>query len=217
MSMTDRQLELYNNLMSLCDPARKDCPFYYTDQEVISEKSPEKYKGWKYRIFSNMLATYSDWLLSEDSFWARGTMFLVNEKDEVQELTCLPMKKFFNLNENPFSQVGDRLLTEDLIITEKRDGSLMDQFIDIDGNLRLKSKKSTKSEHCKRAMNLLNTREYLDLKSFLIEMSNRSITIDLEYCAPTNRIVIGYEKESLTILSAQCLLTTNQIDLANLC
>lgn len=198
-----RQLKLYNNLLAISNNSRKDNAFYYTDQDVISEDNSEKYKGWKYRIFLYEIASYNDWLINEDTFWSRGTMFLLNEKNEVQELVCLPMKKFFNLNENPLSMVSERLLNEEIVVTEKRDGSLMSTYIDVDYKLKLKSKGSTKSKHCEEAMKLLNTEKYCNLKIYLNMLANIGYTVDLEWTSPNNRIVIGYDSDELHILSIQ--------------
>lgn len=205
--INDRQLKLYNNLLAISNNSRKDNAFYYIDQDVISENNPEKYKGWKYRIFLYQIASYNDWLINEDTFWSRGTMFLLNEKDEPQKLVCLPMKKFFNLNENPLSMVSERL-NEDILITEKRDGSLMSTYIDVDNNLKLKSKGSTKSEHCKKAMELLENNN--KLKNLLFEATS-IFTIDLEWTSPDNRIVVGYDTDELHILSIQNRETISQV------
>ena len=213
--MNTRQLELYNNLMAISSSSRSESAFYYVDQDVISEKNPEKYQGWKYRIFGYMLASYTDFL-QQDALWCRGTMFLINEKQEPQELTCLPMKKFFNLGETPIGMVSDRILNEDVLITEKRDGSLMSTYVDIDGNLKLKSKMSIKSDHCIEAMKLLDMDRYKGLKEYLNNVITRSIvvyenllhadmTVDLEWTSPNNRIVLGYDADELMILSSQHL------------
>lgn len=215
--LTERQLQLYNNLLTISNDSRKDNAFYYTDQDVISENNSEKYKGWKYRIFLYQIAQFSDWLINEDTFWSRGTMFLLNEKDEPQELVCLSMRKFFNLNENPLSMVSERLLNEDITITEKRDGSLMESYINVDGELKLKSKGSTKSEHCIAAMKLLDSEKYSTLKSYLDFWTRLGETVDLEWTSPNNRIVIGYDTDELHILSIQDRLLVKQhtIDILN--
>ena len=216
--MNTRQLELYNNLMVISSSNRSESAFYYVDQDVISEKNPEKYQGWKYRIFGYMLASYTDFL-QQDALWCRGTMFLINEKQEPQELTCLPMKKFFNLGETPIGMVSNRILNEDVLITEKRDGSLMSTYIDVDGNLKLKSKMSIKSDHCIEAMKLLDTDRYEGLKAYLnvfarsVAVYNTNMTVDLEWTSPNNRIVLGYDIDELTVLSAQSLYDASSIKL----
>lgn len=217
--MNTRQLELYNNLMAISSSSRSESAFYYVDQDVISEKNPEKYQGWKYRIFGYMLASYTDFL-QPDALCCRGTMFLINEKQEPQELTCLPMKKFFNLGETPIGMVSDRILNEDVLITEKRDGSLMSTYVDIDGNLKLKSKMSIKSDHCIEAMKLLDTDRYKKLKEYLNFLARSTavydtadMTVDLEWTSPNNRIVLGYDTDELTILSGQSLYDTSSVKL----
>lgn len=206
-----RQLELYKNLMSISSTSMKDSSFYFVDQDLPINTTCG---GWKYRIFGYMMAKYSDFIQS-DALWARGTMFLINERQEPQQLVCLPTNKFFNLNENPIAMVSDRLINEDIVVMEKRDGSLMSQYLDIYGNLRLKSKMSTKSDHCLKAMQLLNSNKYAGLKDYLIAMSHKNITVDLEWTSPNNRIVLGYDTDSLTILSARDLSTLSAVDVKN--
>jgi len=205
--------------MAISSSSRSESAFYYVDQDVISEKNPEKYQGWKYRIFGYMLASYTDFL-QPDALWCRGTMFLINEKQEPQELTCLPMKKFFNLGETPIGMVSDRILNEDVLITEKRDGSLMSTYIDVDGNFKLKSKMSIKSDHCIEAMKLLDSDKYLELKKYLNFLAGLTavcdtadMTVDLEWTSPNNRIVLGYDTDELTILSGQSLYDTSSVKL----
>jgi len=45
--LTPRQLELYNNLISISGESRKDNPFYYVDQPAEN--------GFSYRIFGYMI------------------------------------------------------------------------------------------------------------------------------------------------------------------
>jgi len=205
--LTPRQLELYNNLISISGESRKDNPFYYVDQPAEN--------GFSYRIFGYMiLSSYSDWLVNQDTLWARGTTFLIDENKNPIWLAALPMKKFFNLDENPLANLGHRILEENVLVTDKLDGSLMSTYIDQNGELKLKSKMSTKSEHCQKAMELLNSEEYSDLKSIIDYYTvEQNCTIDLEWTAPENRIVLGYDKSSLTILSVQSRSSIKTIDI----
>jgi T4 RnlA family RNA ligase len=195
--MNTSQKQLYQDLISVASDSKKDSPFYYVDQETENECF--------YRIFGYFLTTETDWEVSQNTFWSRGTMFLLDKNKSPIKLICLPMKKFFNLNENKFSAVSNRILNENIVVTEKLDGSLMSTYIDQNGALKLKSKMSIKSEHCEKAMDLLNSNKYKDLKHALLHATAvYHHTVDLEWTSPNNRIVLGYTTDSLTVLSAQC-------------
>jgi T4 RnlA family RNA ligase len=194
--MNDKQKDLYKNLMNISEPIRKSA-FYYNDQDIDND--------FCYRIFGYMLANEKDWLSNPYTLWCRGVMFLIEKKtQEPLELSSLPMQKFFNLNENSLSRYDDRIQNEEFFMTEKLDGSLMSTYIDILGNLKLKSKMSFKSEHCEKAMELLDSFEYQELKKALYDATQQGYTIDLEWTSPNNRIVLPYTDDKLTIISAQC-------------
>lgn len=186
--------ELYANLMALCESGDT---FFYADHTL---------DGLCYRIFNYRLSSYSEFL-KPDALWCRGTMFRM---DHDPVLVCRPMQKFFNLNENPSTMSLD--LSEDNIDTVeyKEDGSIISTFIH-HGELHVKSKGSLSSEQA------LAAQAYLDAnpqyKNELLQLTKAGITIDLEYCAPDNRIVLIYTHPCLTVLHGIVVQTGHHINL----
>lgn len=186
--MNEYQKALYSNLINL---TKQNESFYY-DDFLLDEST--------YRIFNYRICSYSDFLLP-DALQCRGVMFKVSNKtiDAIPiRLSCLTMEKFFNLNENPFTMNLD--LSNVKEITEKRDGSLISTYIH-NGNLRLKSKGSLRSEQAISAMQYLNDNEWL--KRELTIFTSNDYTVNMEYTSPENRVVIGYQQEELTILNVR--------------
>lgn len=173
---------LYAQLMQLTS---ENDAFYYKD---FPADHPQK----MYRIFNYRLASYSDFCLP-GALEARGSMFLVSRSGEYEDLVCRPQQKFFNLNENPFTM--DLPLDNLAHVMVKEDGSLMSTYIHTSGELRLKSKGSTGSDQCIDAMKWLKTQPALlaDLRY----LAGRDFTVNLEWVAPFNRIVVGYQEPKL--------------------
>ncbi|MND21073.1 RNA ligase [compost metagenome] len=176
---------LYQNLLALCETDA----FFFKD-------FPSDEQTTMYRIFNYRLASYTDFLMPS-ALECRGTMFLVGRDGSYVDLVCRPQKKFFNLNENPMTMGLD--LTNLYSCMVKEDGSLMSTYIHTNGELRLKSKGSTGSEQANDAMKFLKTQPALlaDLR----RLAARDFTVNLEWTAPWNRIVVGYEKANLVGLS----------------
>lgn len=177
--------QLYQNLVALTESDA----FFFKD-------FPADEQHTMYRIFNYRLASYSDFLLP-GALECRGTMFLVGRDGSYVDLVCRPQKKFFNLNENPMTMDLD--LTDLYSCMVKEDGSLMSTYIHTNGELRLKSKGSTGSEQANDAMAWLKTQPALlaDLR----RLAARDFTVNLEWTAPWNRIVVGYEKPALVAFS----------------
>jgi T4 RnlA family RNA ligase len=156
-----------------------------------------------FRIFNYRLATYTDFL-QPAALEARGVMFEVDCEGNPIEIKALPMPKFFNFHENPFTTNLDLTQIEHIFL--KADGSLMSTYIE-DNELKLKSKGSISSEQCIAAMNWLNssTNEvfYEDLKSLTLG----GYTVNLEWCSPFHRIVIGYTTPHLKVLNCRSYIT----------
>jgi RNA ligase len=180
--MHPAQQKLYDNLIAL---TKANEAFYYQDFEL---------DGKKYRIFNYRLASYTDFQ-QPGALECRGVMFEVQDEVAVR-LASLPMEKFFNLNENPMTMNLD--LTQVVRIEEKADGSLMSTYIHND-QLRLKSKGSLFSEQALHAMAWLDTQPRF--KEILYNIASKGFTVNLEWCAPQHRIVIGYMEPHLKILN----------------
>lgn len=183
--MNQYQETLYNQLMELTVANEA---FYFQDFPL---------HGHVYRIFNYRLASYTDFL-QPGALECRGIMFRVHRDDHHVDLVALPMQKFFNLNENP-STIGLDLTQVDEILL-KADGSLMSTYIH-NGDLKLKSKGSISSEQAIAAMAWLDKNP--GFAEELYEVTRHGYTVNLEWCSPIHRIVIGYEEPHLKVLNAR--------------
>lgn len=205
--MNEYQENLYNDLMRLTNEREA---FYYVDQNVDGE--------W-YRIFNYRLASYTDFL-EPNALECRGHMFHITEEGndaEMLRLTSLPVEKFFNLNENPLTVDVD--LTEVNVIEEKADGSLISTYVHVstadedgfvDNTLRLKSKGSLYSDQAIAAMVWLDTEHLFRIE--LWQLASLGYTVNMEWVAPDNRIVIGYEDAELRVLNIRNTLNGSYVE-----
>ena len=147
-----------------------------------------------YRIFNYNLASWTSFQ-SAGALNCRGIMFDVTDKANVA-LVSLPPEKFFNYEEggvdHTIGRLGDKMV--------KMDGSLISTYLHRD-QLYLKSKGSLFSSQAQDAMKLLAKMD--KFKAELTELVKQGFTVNLEYTAPENRIVIPYQTEELTVLSAR--------------
>ncbi len=180
--------ELFNQLTRL---VKTNEAFYITEQV---------FDDTKYQIFNYRLCSYSDWS-APGAFNARGTMFQVDDSGNFVRLACLPFSKFFGYNENPFTMNLD--LSDVDYIADKADGSLISSWLDHNDKLRLKTKGSLFSEQTVASTQLLNTSYYSELLYRMEILTIQGYTINAEYCAPSNRIVLSYNKPELRVLSVR--------------
>lgn len=180
---------LFNNLMTLVGEA--DSPFYFVDQ-LLDNKI--------YRIFSYRLASYTDFLQA-GARECRGHMFQITPEGELISLAALPMHKFFNYQENPISMNPD--FSQVNLIMDKADGSLISSYIHNPAMLRLKSKTSLQSDQAIAAMKVLNSSP--KLRHFVEVLTANDNTVNMEYVAPDNRIVLPYQKANLIVLNVRKL------------
>jgi T4 RnlA family RNA ligase len=180
-------LQLYNNLMNLC--AEPDSPFSFKDHPL---------GGDTFRIFNYRIASYSDFC-KDDALECRGIMFKMYD-DKPVRLACRPPKKFFNLNENPFTLNLDHNKIVEFMT--KEDGSLISSFLIGDRyELGLKSKASLISEQAVWAMEYLNRLENQEFKDEVHGLTIKGWTVNMEYVAPENRVVLPYQKPELVVLN----------------
>lgn len=182
-TMNQFQADLYRDLMAL---TTNNEAFYF--QDFPSEAGT-------LRIFNYRLASYTDFL-APGALEARGVMFLVNESGV--EMLSLPMSKFHNLNECPFTQNLDLAQVEE--IYDKLDGSLISTYM-LGDRLMLKSKGSVSSDQALDAMAWLNDRPAF--YEALRDATVNGFTVNLEWIGPGNRVVIGYAETSLKVLNAR--------------
>ena len=178
--------ELYNNLMILVD--QPEAAFYYVDQE---------HNGHLYRIFSYRLASYADFC-QPSAREARGCMFEIDQGGTALRIASQTPSKFFNYKENPFVMELDFSSLES--ITDKMDGSLISTYLE-DGKVYTKSKTSLYSDQAVAAQKYLDRNQ--QLYDFCLKIENMNGTVNMEYTAPTNRIVLYYPQESLKIFGVR--------------
>lgn len=193
---------LYQNLMNLC--SNTETLFHFVDHVT-----PD---GLNIRVFDYHYASYSDWQLP-DALWCRGITFVIEQERPVK-LLCLPMKKFFNLNENPFTM--DLNLNDIQWYEEKRDGSLISSLQDASGIIRLKSKTTLASVQAQEATAWLYMPEHSDLLEFIQLCESQNCTVNLEWTSPRNRVVLPYQEDVLQILNVIDRDTREMVDLNEL-
>lgn len=185
--MTQYPLDMFYALEHLVDTNEA---FYHQDFSL---------DGALYRIYNYRLASFTDF---EQPFGreCRGHMFEVTEDGHPIRLAALPMEKFHNLNECPTTMNLD--LTDIDEILAKADGSLMSTY-DHAGEMRIKSKGSISSEQCIAAMEWIYRDENREFRSAIQFVEGEGYTVNMEWCSPIHRIVIGYTKPQLTVLNAR--------------
>jgi T4 RnlA family RNA ligase len=153
-----------------------------------------KFEDKSYKIYNYHLANWTSFG-KPNAKNARGIMYDITDLNDVK-LVSLPPEKFFNYEEGNVDHtscsVGDKMV--------KLDGSLISTYLHKNA-LYLKSKGSLFSSQALDAMNFLNKDE--NFKNELEKLVKMEYTVNLEYTSPENRVVIGYDKENLTILSAR--------------
>lgn len=183
--MNDFQQKLWDDLMKLVSESES---FYFADQKLELNQRI-------FRIFNYRLASWTEFQLS-NALNCRGTMFEISEDENPVRLASLPMHKFFNLGEGNIQPDLTQLETVEL----KADGSLISTYL-ADGALCLKSKGSLFSEQAFDAMKWLNQPENSTFKTLLFNIIMKNYTVNMEWCSPNNRIVIGYEVPHLKVLN----------------
>lgn len=175
----------------------------FTKLEALVAKSEVFYRqeftldGSIFWIYNYRLSSYTEFL-APGALECRGIMFEVTPTGEAVRLAALPFPKFFNLNENPFTMDLD--LSQVDTVELKADGSLMSTYLH-NNQLRLKSKGSLFSEQALDAMKWLDQNP--GFKAALATATDCGWTVNLEWCAPQNRIVIGYQQPHLKVLNAR--------------
>ena len=178
--MTSKAIETYHNLMTLC---KEDEAFYFADFKAADKM---------YRIFNYRLANWSSFE-KPSAKDCRGIMYDVTDSTW-PILVSLPMEKFFNFAEGNVDHYSGYMFTKMV----KMDGSLISTYLH-KGKLMLKSKGSIASTQAIAAMVYLD--KHPEHKQKILEIVQAGFTVNFEYCDVSNRIVVPYQEESLTILS----------------
>ena len=207
MTYTDK--EHYDLLIQLTEI---DSEFFYAEQ-ILDNKV--------YHIFNYRLASYESFMNPKvvDSYIAlsaRGIMFDVTDKENIK-IVSRPMNKFFNIEQGEVDRSNMKLVG----YMDKLDGSLISTYLH-NGELKLKTKGSIKSEQAVAAMEWLDLPENSEMKNFLkFHASKNNLTVNMEWTAPDNQIVLFYPEASLRILNMVNnengkILTAENIDKENL-
>ncbi len=167
--------------------------------------------GYKVRVFNYNLTPYAMFTLPA-ALECRGISFVIDEQDNFLKLISAPMQKFFNYKENPFTQG----IEKDKIATamDKRDGSLMSSYQL--AAVRLKSKGAFFSDQAVAANELLYSEKYSELLAFITEQESLERTVNIEYTAPNNQIVLFYKEPELKVLNVRSRTNGEYIDLSTL-
>lgn len=187
MTYTDK--EHYDLLIQLTET---DSEFFYAEQ-ILDNKV--------YHIFNYRLASYESFMNPKvaDSYIAlsaRGIMFDVTDKENIK-ISSRPMNKFFNIEQGEVDRSNMKLVG----YMDKLDGSLISTYLH-NGELKLKTKGSIKSEQAVAAMEWLDLPENSEMKNFLkFHTEKNNLTINMEWTSPDNQIVLFYPEASLRILN----------------
>lgn len=173
---------LYQDLMALCENSES---FHFKDFTLDDQV---------YRIFNYRLASWTEFE-KPNAKNCRGAMFNITDPN-VPYIVSLPMEKFFNYEEGNVDHSNAKMIFK----MEKLDGSLISTYLHKD-EVRLKSKASLFSEQAVAAMAFLNKPENAAYKEAVTILAQCEFTVNFEYTAPTNRVVVPYQTENLTIIS----------------
>ena len=166
----------------------------------------------KFAIFSYYIASYSEWL-QNSALESRGIMFELDENDNPVRIACRPMQKFFNYQENPFTET---VFDNDIqYIFKKEDGSLISTYLDKD-ELFVKSKASLFSQQALDAQKWLYDEKRRPLLHALTEYAKMGYTVNMEWVSPSNKIVVNYPEDFLVILNIRHNITGEYIKRENL-
>jgi len=164
----------------------------------------ENVDGVDVNICCYMIATPDLWD-TKNAVEARGITF--NSDDN-----CIarPMEKFFNINENKFTQL-DKLDFSESVAFDKLDGSMI-TVVMINDKLFCKSKKTFFSPVAIQAQNCLDCN--IDLQNFCrsLLMFGYSPTFEFTSFDLQFQIVIPYTEEKMTFLLARHLVSGEYLD-----
>ena len=202
------QTNLYSSLMKLVEDSKneKRATFVFKDVACVINDS------YTYRIFNYQLPKYSDFL-KEGAMQCRGTMFRINNNDNSVELVSLPMDKFFGWGENPStSNIKPEDIKEAYV---KEDGSLLSTYVNVEGNLGLKSKSEPIFAHDSTVRDYFNSGNE-SLEAELLQVSKDGFTVDLEFVSLNNRVILEYKEPRLHILNVRNNQTGEYVDFRSL-
>ncbi len=152
---------------------------------------------------------------SFDSMIARECRGITFDRDG--KIVCRPLHKFFNVGERQETQINILPWDKVVRVMDKRDGSMINTCI-VDGKVLVKTKRSFTSDVAIVAQKWFDAHpEYLE---FAEDAFILGFTPTFEYTSPSNRIVLSYQQEEMTLLHVRNMVTgeyMSQFQLETLC
>lgn len=171
--------------------------------------------GFNVSIFNYRLAQYEHFVdpIGDDSldgFELRGLTYIFY-KDGSLFKRYLLMEKFFNINENPETELERLKNFKIKSVFEKEDGSVI-SFVKLpNGNVLAKSKASFESYQAVKSNRLYQ--ENNDIKSFVNDILDNDIIPIFEYVSPFNKVVLRYDYDELILLRLRNNKTGEYLDI----
>lgn len=199
-------------------------------QDTDNFWAKEFYKNGKKFIIFDYSHAIPERFASKHAIEMRGSMFEVTEDNKFVSAVCRPFEKFFNSHEfnyseelcNSLSSLYGYTITTDIVekmiteknykaVFEKRDGSIISSFM-IGDDLYLKSAASLDNEYVDTATALLE--ENIKLYDKVKALTKKGFTVIMEYTSSNvqHRIVVEYEKSSLTVLAVRDVYSGEYVD-----
>lgn len=131
---------------------------------------------------------------------ARGITFNM----KTGQIICRPFHKFFNVDENKYSQ-RNNIDWDNIVIMKKLDGSLVTPVL-INNKVFWKSKSSFYSDVARKTQKLYENSD-VNFKLTIENYLKNGKTPIFEYISPDNRIVVEYQEETLVLLNVRDIQT----------
>lgn len=168
---------------------------------------------FKDEVVGNKKVVLVFYQISDNSFWklpfaleTRGHVF----DAETGECLSAGFEKFFNINENGFTQLKD-LRFAGARYYEKCDGSMCPTMV-VDGEVFVRTKKSFYSDVALSASRNLTDKE----RNVVLLLNDFGYTAIFEYVDPSWQIVLNYGKPQFVLLAARNRITGEYLDFQTL-
>ena len=165
---------------------------HIAQREEVMHNDLDGYPGYKvFFPYVSFAETYIDMTLRE----CRGIVF----DEETGACVSRPLHKFFNLGERDSTRVENLDWGMVVRVMDKRDGSMIHAFLDKNGEVGFKSKKTPKSDVSKVALDFAH-KSQIGYIEFCHVCLGKGYTPIFEYTDPQFRIVLKYDEPQLSLL-----------------
>lgn len=184
------------------NPTLKEAILTYDRQHLIriNHDTERGLMSLKYNLYADSFTSYNR--SPEGLSWTLPYMLdfrgLVVDTDTYR-VVARPYPKFFNLNENALSKWPDEYVSLD--VSDKLDGSLVIYVNDDYHGEVFASSGSTCSTHARDFKRWFDKNQPL-AKRLKMQELGKTWTLNLEYTAPDNQIVVKYDDERMTLHGA---------------